>query len=124
MRYTNDSPATECALMSVSVTLDGKGLTPVQAVAVVNDWAVTPEWALRPVTERSRWVVTHIPTGLKTGVAMTRRQAECVAGAIRDIRVTNDSATSSADKLAIWLAHPATVRARWFPSWVPRPFAD
>lgn len=100
-------------------------MQPVQAVAAVNDWAVTPEWALRPVTPRSKWVVTHIPTGLKTGVAMTQLQALATVNALRSVTVPADTThTDGATRLALWLAHPAPVRARWHPHWLPLPHAD
>lgn len=111
MRYTNDSPASECALLTVKVMLEG-GEHETQASAVLNEWAATPEWVLKPVTARSRWVVTHVPSGLRTGVAMTRIQAERTVAALRavtlPIPVTD---VDSATKLALWMAHPESARA-------------
>lgn len=81
MRYTNDTHLDECALMRVEIMLrpaDGEPAkpTPIQAIAVVNDWSATP---LNGESDAKRFVITHIPSGLRAGPDMTMRDAQRTA---------------------------------------------
>lgn len=106
MRYVGDASVTECALNVVRVQRDQMEPVEVVAVARINDWAVTPY-----LGKPGRFAVTHVPTGLKTGPALTERDAMRTCAKLRDIRVAT-AQDLALHAPAIIAAHPVTWRRR------------
>lgn len=100
----------QCALACVQVRLASGELKPVSALGVVGDWSVTLD------EPSKRYVVTHVPTGLKTGPTMTERDA--LRTCARALVCVRTNAELIANRLAIYNAHPTHLRKTWKPSWI------
>lgn len=97
----------ECALMAVRIQREGCDPLPVSAVAILGQWAVTEATNIR-----GRYVVTHVPTGLKTGPAMTERDAARTVAKLRDVIVANGDELGAAFGTIV-AAHPKHIRKYW-----------
>lgn len=104
----------ECVLLQVKVQREDQTHLPMTAVAVVNDWAVT-----RHLSKPGRFVVTHVPSGLKTGPDLTERDALRTVAKLVSIQVRSTAELAAAAE-AIKAAHPSRVQRYWTGTAQPR----
>lgn len=109
---------------TIAVTGEGN-LQTRPALVWLGQWAATPcDHKQHKVSRRwslaTRYVLTHVPSGLRaTGseACMTAREVCGAVAALASVVVNSDADLIMARE-AIYAAHPARVRAKWSPAWL------